>query len=267
MREIHVENWEQFESQLTPERLGLSPERFSSLLFRGERYFNWPLRTTLERYKKEKMTAKDYYRRILKIKPEIEVCTGTEWVMPEYPEILAQLEGYDNFSLAQTSGKIPAYEYMAYLRHHGFPSPLLDWTASPYIAAYFAFSKAEDGDDVAIYVLSKRIMQTGSNSAPSVISLGPNVKTHRRHFLQQCRYTMCFFFEEGIWRFEHHDAALTHQNTEENFDLLKFKISSKEKSKVLSILDKFNLNAFSLFGSEEGLMETMARQHLSEKKT
>jgi len=30
---------------------------------------------------------------------------------------------------------------MTRLRHHGFPSPLLDWPQSPYIAAFFAFNK------------------------------------------------------------------------------------------------------------------------------
>jgi len=32
--------------------------------------------------------------------------------------------------------------------------------------------------------------------------------------------------------------------------------------KVLKILDSYNLNAFSLFGSEESLMETLAAREL-----
>lgn len=34
-----------------------------------------------------------------------------------------------------------SYGFMTRLRHHGFPSPLLDWPQSPYIAAFFAFNK------------------------------------------------------------------------------------------------------------------------------
>jgi hypothetical protein len=40
--------------------------------------------------------------------------------------------------------------------------------------------------------------------------------------------------------------------------LWKFVIPAKKRLKVLTQLDKYNLNAFSLFDSEESLMETLA---------
>jgi hypothetical protein len=42
----------------------------------------------------------------------------------------------------------------------------------------------------------------------------------------------------------------------------KFTIPAVERVKVLGMLDRFNLNAFSLFGTDESLAESVANREL-----
>ncbi|OFW36966.1 MAG: hypothetical protein A3J28_03020 [Acidobacteria bacterium RIFCSPLOWO2_12_FULL_60_22] len=109
-----------------------------------------------------------------------------------------------------------------------------------------------------------------SSSKPQIKSLTPYVRTHRRHSLQQCEYTICVIFEidgQG-WRFAEHENVFAREASQ-NFQqdvLWKFNIPSTERLKVLELLEEYNLNAFSLFGSEESLTETMALRELDFRK-
>jgi hypothetical protein len=175
--------------------------------------------------------------------------------MPEMPEIDAWTREYDRFDI----GAPYAYEYLAHLRHHGFPSPLLDWSRSPYIAAYFAFARATGKDDVAVFVYSERPegFKIGDSDKPSIITPGPVVSTHKRHFVQQSRYTICAQHDGNEWMYVPHQQVFKMEGRTQDL-LWKIIIPESERRKVLSLLDRFNLNEFTLFGSEESLMEMLA---------
>ena len=260
MEERNVNTWEDFEKQLQElcrEREASSSSLNAPLLFRGQQDSCWLLKTTLDR-KRERMPFRDYYHVISRIQPQIETLVEREWPIPDYPEVMESTKEYDAFNRQLWSGRCPGYAYMAYLRHHGFPSPLLDWSRSPYVAGYFAFSRAgmNSANRVSIYVFSEIQNKMSGNNIPVLYRYGPYVRTHRRHVLQQSEYTLCLGFDSE-WRFEQYDTVFD-QGPHQQAACVKFTIPVAERPKVLRLLDAFNLNAFSLFGSEESMMETLA---------
>jgi len=262
MEERNVTCWEKFIEGLEEIRdehaSSTEHDQDSPLLFRGQANSCWQLSTTLER-KRPQMLYIDYYRIIHRIRPQIEALVGADWPIPEYPEVEDLVKRrYEDFNNVLWAGERPAYAYMAYLRHHAFPSPLLDWSRSPYVAAYFAFAKActNANERASIFVLGERNFKPSGNRMNVVYFFGPYVKTHRRHVLQQSQYTACLSFHDQ-WRFESYDSVFQ-QGVHQQAFCWKFTIPVTERQKVLALLDEHNLNAFSLFGSEESLMETLA---------
>lgn len=271
MEEFSLNSWEEFEERLRALKTEYSEQASlptSKFLYRGQRHPK--LSTTLERDGKERLPLKEYHRLILGAKPEIESFTATKWSILSYPdEIDAWLEK-NHVGIQVSFGKAEfqnTYSYMAYLRQHGFPSPLLDWTGSAYVAAFFAFRHAPRSPErVSIYVYLSKLPE--ASTQPFIHRFGPGVTTHPRHFLQQSSYTICFTYRNGQYEYAPHEEAFCRGGPTKP-GIWKFNILVAEPLKVLRILDGHNINAFSLFGSEDSLVETVAlRQiHLQEIAT
>lgn len=266
MNDIALHTWEDCEKELQKlQDYRLQQKCRANFLYRGQSDHSFNLTTTLERNGKEGLSLKKYHHLISVVKPQIESFTGKEWDILPYPDgIESWLEKNDTL-IPNAFGWSPefqnTYSYMTYFRHYGFPSPFIDWSSSPYVAAYFAFRHlSRCKNDVAIYAYLASSSEIGLRSRlpsePHIHSFGPYVRTDRRHFIQQNHYTICILHDDE-WRYTSHADAFS--RCDQNQDLLwKFSIPSSERLKVLKLLDTYNINALSLFGSEESLMETMA---------
>lgn len=229
-----IDNWEEFEkrlqrlNELQANVLRGHGGRSSTMLFRGQRDAGWNLETSLERECTWDITLDEYFRVVTSIQPEIERQTEKRWTTaPDYSGYKSWLQSLDQGAVIPALLSLPGYEYLAYLRHHGFPSPFLDWTRSSNIAAYFAFADANAalGGRVSIYVYWNILSLQGiclpdpQSGRPLICTKGHHVPAHRRHISQQSQYTYCIMKRNGTWQFAAHDGALSRCDSMEDSDL------------------------------------------------
>jgi len=224
----------------------------SKVLFRGQSCDSWNLQTSLERYSTYEFEIGEYDSILRRISHAISAFTDKKW----------NIECNEDFDLSIQPP--PNYEFMVYARHHGFPTPLLDWTESLYVALFFAYQKAnvKSSDKVSVYAYIESLdgIKSGWEGEANIRLLGPYVTSHKRHFIQQGHYTISYKKDSnGYWMYSPHEEAFEKSIFNDGQDVLfKFNLPINLKIEILKKLNEMNINAFTLYSNEEALMETLA---------
>jgi FRG domain len=99
----------------------------SRVLYRGQREYDWKLTSAWDRF----VTSSGYLAGYKSI-DSLEKKRVLDAILNQFRGSAAGLPGIRTHQLSED-------QWWALGRHHGLITPLLDWTESPYVAAYFAF--------------------------------------------------------------------------------------------------------------------------------
>lgn len=136
MRLIRKRSWAGFK-QLIQKQMSIPPQERGETWFRGQSKSEWALQTTLDRVATFASTA--------------DMPAAADALLDFFRQ---EVVGLDARGQAPQG---PALELLA--RHHGLPSAILDWTTSPYIATFFAFQGAAEGEAKAVAVWALNVGQ------------------------------------------------------------------------------------------------------------
>lgn len=115
-----LKSWSEFQSKVVDPFCKKERDKRADVWFRGQSDSTWPLLTTLDRWQTfpSNVERTELYKKL----------------MTTFREEIVGVEA---------SKSVPEGDALELLaRHHGLPSTLLDWSRSPYVAAYFAFEES-----------------------------------------------------------------------------------------------------------------------------
>lgn len=243
--EVTIESWEQFQQTF-------SDSKYKSWAFRGHADADWPLFSSLSRY----FTSFNVHR--------------DAWQEQEN-RILRIFKRKSHLFLDHIPDEDDSFEWLALMQHYGAPTRLLDFTWSPYVAAFFALERATK--DVAIWALSpprvNNTIRTITGQKINEGGIGPWVKgNYEKYFLPNDKKFVIIgdpyrmnrrliaqsgtFLMPGI--LDMPIEEIVPQDAIRKFVL----ITSRLRKKAMAELYTMNINYATLFPGLDGLARSLA---------
>lgn len=233
-----VQDWRQFKDYVA----SLEGRRF---LFRGQNG-PWRLRTSFHR------TGRANLQRFL-----------NEDIQTLHKHLSARTKHVFNLEIPNENGA-----FFNLVQHHGYPTPLLDWTYSPYVAAFFAYrgiasqraKNEKDSDKVRIYVFDQAKWKSDLNQlynlAPSDLHLSISefiAIENERMIPQQAASTVTNIDDIETY-------ILSKQKNGQQY-LWAIDLPVNERKKVVQELGYMGLTAGSLFPGLDGACEELRERN------
>lgn len=240
---------------------------FEAYVWRGQKCDNWELEPTLDRLIR---TSKKSGRKL-------------NWNFAD-----KHLECF-KYAIRGRRGPNPPQvkeenDWWALGQHHGLATPLLDWSHSPFVAAFFAFHELDDIEQTsnrAIFALHQpsvermaklkarlekaerkeeydQLKATGKLSSlaagllqvdppPNIVFVRPLSDENSRLVSQRGLFTRNYTKQsiEG-WVKENQES------NDDSYTLMKFLVPNADRSKCLQLLNRMNINPLSLFPDLSG---------------
>lgn len=207
---------------------------YPGYIFRGQRSEHWKLESTIDRLSKKL--------------PQDEQNNTADFVFATFVYAARGRRG-------PNPPKLEKKGWWALGQHHGLATPLLDWTTSPYVAAFFAYAEdREDGDgDATVWAIhgysitekseEKSKTTDADNTDKKLIELiNPLTDENARLVNQSCRF---LYLPENT---EIEDWVTNNFEKKENsYVLIKITIPAADREFALISLNRMNINYLSLF--------------------
>lgn len=256
MRELQVDSWQQFVSIV--DHLDVGSVGKVPYVFRGQSDTNWTLQPSLLRYL---LPAGCTAERAL----EIEAIALNEFT--------AQAHHYISDSTHRTT--TDTLSWFTLMQHHGAPTRLLDWTASIYLAAYFAVIENWEKDG-AVWLLHTNTMREQMGKRDQQITFPQSEKQikaayltsdapHDLEFVERFSKSDRMIAQQGLFSVSHNVLGDHGQILDDLFDLetkkelfRKLVVPARLKPQFIRKLRAMNITASSLFPGLDGLSRSIA---------
>jgi hypothetical protein len=175
----------------------------------------------------------------------------------DIPELCHAINAASSFYYKTTDGELLG-ALLSLAQHHGYPTPLLDWTNSPYIAAFFALSEVSNSPSEAVRIFA--FDQTNWPVSPvvrQVFDVMPSITFHRFAAHNNPRFVP----QQSIASFSNVDDMegyiFQQESTTHHKHLTIIDICSSDRKRALDELRLMGITCGSLFPGLDGICKSL----------